>query len=250
MDRASLLQRWARNAFGKFRGAVAYVETVGRDGDLGIGTCFHVGDGVFVSARHVVENRSIIDIGFDDWTAGGEILGDNPALWSVDKDYPQIVSGPHFHPDARVDVVCFRLAHFPSTSIPLGGHLDDWLGQYDLVLHRCLIMGYPPIPLADRALLFATVGEVNALVDLYGSHNHPHFLVSSMARGGLSGAPALVAYDEMNDGGGTAALGLVTESLVRDGGSADVGYMAILTVEPIYACLEHHGLLPESQRIV
>ena len=34
-----------------------------------------------------------------------------------------------------------------------------------------------------------------------------------MARGGFSGAPVLVAYDEQNEDGGTAALGLVTESL-------------------------------------
>ena len=250
MDRASLLQRWATNTFVKFRGAVAYVETVGQGGDLGIGTCFHVGEGVFVSARHVVEGRAIVKIGFDDWNSGRELLGDDPTQWGDGPDDQPILSGPHFHPDARVDVACFQLKRFPSTSIPLGGHLDDWLSQYDLVLHRCLIMGYPPIPLANRAVLFATVGEVNALVDLYGSHQHPHFLVSSMARGGLSGAPALVAYDEMNEGGGTAALGLVTESLVRDGWSADVGYMAVLTVEPIYACLEHHGLLPEAQRIV
>jgi hypothetical protein len=110
-------------------------------------------------------------------------------------------------------------------------------------------MGYPPIPMADRALLFATVGEVNALVDLYGSHKHPHFIVSSMGRGGLSGAPALIAYNELSDDG-TAALGLVTESLILQNWSIESGYLAVLTVEPIYVCLEHHGLLPELQKIV
>jgi hypothetical protein len=249
MDRALLLQQWARNTFLRFRGAVAYVETVGHTGDPGIGTCFHVGEGVFVTARHVVDGRTIVKIDFDDWDTSRELLGDDPSQWGRKQEFPLVLSGPHFHPDPRVDVACFRLGRTPSAVIPLGGHLDDWLGQYELVLHRCLIMGYPPIPMADRALLFATVGEVNALVDLYGSHKHPHFIVSSMGRGGLSGAPALIAYNELSDDG-TAALGLVTESLILQNWSIESGYLAVLTVEPIYVCLEHHGLLPELQKIV
>ena len=35
-------------------------------GDVGIGTCFHVGDGIFLTARHVLENRTNIKIDFDD----------------------------------------------------------------------------------------------------------------------------------------------------------------------------------------
>lgn len=110
-------------------------------------------------------------------------------------------------------------------------------------------MGYPPIPMSTRPFLFATVGEVNALVDLYGGTTHPHFLVSSMARGGLSGAPALIAYDELNQEGGTAALGLVTESLVQSDHAVESGYMAVLTVEPIYTCLDAHSMVPAAQKL-
>lgn len=54
---------------------------------------------------------------------------------------------------------------------------------------------------------------------------HPHFIVSTMARGGFSGGP-----DELI---GTATLGIVTEGLAKDGQAAELGYTAVLTVEPI-----------------
>lgn len=34
-------------------GAVAYVAVVDSKGDEGIGSCFHIGNGIFVTARHV-----------------------------------------------------------------------------------------------------------------------------------------------------------------------------------------------------
>jgi hypothetical protein len=68
-----------------------------------------------------------------------------------------------------------------------------------------------------------------------------------MARGGFSGAPVLFSYDEINPTGMTAALGLVTESLSVNGREPELGYTAVLTVEPIFVCLEQHGLLPSCQ---
>jgi len=145
-------------------------------------------------------------------------------------------------------VACFRVKPYPAAEISLGGHFDDYLGRFDLVLHRTLILGFPPIPLSAEPTLVATLGEVNALVDLYVGCRHPHFVVSSMARGGFSGAPALVAYNELSEEGGTAALGLVTQALTRENEQPETGYMAVLTVEPIYACLEQHNMLPSSQK--
>jgi S1-C subfamily serine protease len=41
---------------------MAYVAVRGKDGQEGIGSAFHVGDGVFVTARHVVEEKAIREI--------------------------------------------------------------------------------------------------------------------------------------------------------------------------------------------
>src|SRR6185437_7291116 len=52
----------ARRLYDLFRGALGYIEVEDPDGKLGIGSCFHVGDGVFVTARHVVEGKTIREI--------------------------------------------------------------------------------------------------------------------------------------------------------------------------------------------
>ena len=240
---------WARRTFAVQRGSVAYITSIDAKGDEGIGTAFHVGNGVFVTARHVVEGREVKEVGFDDVSILYAL--NNLAVLSKSATLPDIsiTSGPFFHSDPKIDIACFTLSVTPESHITLGGHLDDLLGQYELVLFRTLALGYPPIPLSKRPTLFASSGEVNALVDLYGGTKHPHFLISSMARGGFSGGPVMVAYDEDNENGGTALLGIVTQSLVKDANSTETGYFAVLTVEPIYDCLEENQLLPDFQRI-
>jgi hypothetical protein len=240
---------WARSTFAQYAPCVGFIESVAADGQLGVGTCFHVGEGVFVTARHVIEGRRIQTIGFDDWhplwTPDGADLA---ARKTPTHGVVSVVAGPHFHPNSKVDVACFKVNPFPEKYIALGGHLDGYLGRFELVLYRTLVLGYPPIPFADRPVLVASVGEVNALVDKYVG-GHPHFIVSTVARGGFSGGPAMVAYNEDNEKGGTAALGLITESLGHGERDPELGYMAVLTVEPIYDCLKAHGLLPECQVI-
>lgn len=241
---------WARKTFVENRQAVAYVETRGTDERIGIGTSFHVGEGSFVTARHVVENREVTKIGFDDFDSSFvPIQWDNDDFWSPDVHEPiSLVDGPYFHSDSSIDVACFRISRTPRQTIELGAHLDDFMAKFELVTHRILVMGYPKIPFANRPTLMAAVGEINALIDKY-TGGHPHFVISTMARGGLSGAPVLVAYDETNELGGTAALGLVAESLLEGDLATELGYSAVLTVEPIYQVLEEHGLLPKSQKI-
>lgn len=239
-------QYWARSQFNKFKSCVAFIESTDVDGDKGIGSCFHVGEGVFVTARHVVEGREINVVGFDDHFVNQQLLQEPEHWGKKPHGRVSIIDGPYFHSNPNIDVACFRVEPFPTAYIPLGVHLDDWLGQYELVLHRTLVLGYPPIPFSDRPVLVASVGEVNALIDMY-TGGHPHFVVSTMARGGFSGGPALVAYNEHNLDGGTAVLGLVTKSLTRDSVASEQGYMAVLTVEPIYTCLEVHGMLPENR---
>lgn len=237
---------WARNQFAEYRGCVAYMETKAVDGTVECGTCFHVGEGVFVTARHVVDQRTIIKIGFDDDAVNHELLQDQKHWGVKTHGSVNILGGLFFHSDPQVDVVCFRVSPYPKACLPLGGHFDNYLGQYELVLHRTLVLGYPPIPLTSEPRLVASVGEVNALVSLYVG-SHPRFVISSMARGGFSGGPVLVAYDEENSAGGTAVLGMVTQSLIANDKVTEQGYMAVLTVEPIYECLEQHHMLPKNQ---
>ena len=239
---------WARNQFATLRRCVAYLETTDANENTSIGTCFHVGEGIFVTARHVVESRTISIVGFDDSASLQHSLNNRENWGKKSHGSVSIVDGPYFHPEEKIDVACFRINPIPDRYIPLGGHFDDLLGQFDLLLYRTLVMGYPPIPLSERPVLFASVGEVNALVDLYLG-GHPHFIVSTMARGGFSGAPVLVAYNEDNQKGGTAILGMVTASLTANHNAPENGYMAVLTVEPIYTCLEKHGMLPKCQTI-
>ena len=52
----------AQELFKRFAGAIAYVAVEGQDGVQGIGSAFHVGEGVFVTARHVVENLKILEV--------------------------------------------------------------------------------------------------------------------------------------------------------------------------------------------
>ena len=132
--------------------------------------------------------------------------------------------------------------------MPLGAHLNGYLSQYEFILNRVLLLGYPPIPLTNRAALVANAGEVNAAVELYvQDQKRVHFLVSTMARGGFSGGPVLIAYNELNEKSGTAVLGVVTQSLVASHAPAESGYMAVLSVDPIYECLEAANLLPPCQ---
>lgn len=51
-----------RQLFDRYAAAVAYVAVELPNGDQAIGSAFHVGDGVFVTARHVVEGRKILEI--------------------------------------------------------------------------------------------------------------------------------------------------------------------------------------------
>ena len=51
-----------RASFDQFAPGVAYVDVEDRQGDRHIGSCFHIGDYIFITARHVVENRRILKI--------------------------------------------------------------------------------------------------------------------------------------------------------------------------------------------
>lgn len=42
-----------RQVYDTYAGGVGYISIIDAKGNEGIGSCFHIGDGVFITARHV-----------------------------------------------------------------------------------------------------------------------------------------------------------------------------------------------------
>lgn len=241
----------ARALFIQYVSAVAYVAVERPDGSQRIGTATHVGDGVYVTARHVIEGNRIIEIVSTERTfvrlpEGAdtqEFINDGTRQWpahSVYNDHMTVARGPYFHPSEKVDLAAFVVdGADPLTPwVPLGSHLDDWIGGTDLVLTEVVVMGYPPIPMTRRPYLVATRAEINAQVDYYDTP-HVHWIVSTPARGGFSGS---MVIDERGIG-----LGVVNRSVVADGGPEELGFMSATSVEPVFVLLAEAKILPPCQ---
>lgn len=226
----------AKQLYALYGGSVVAVVSRNAAGDEGIGAAFHVGDGVFVTARHVIEGMVSCHIEIDDYRLSRLAK----KAWRERSDQRQsfIPIKAHEHPDPLKDVAVFSeptLATLPA--IPLGSHLDDWIIDHDFVLNEVLILGFPPIPLSRENVLVATRGQINAVVDLINV-DHVHFIASAMARGGFSGGVVISEWG--------FALGVVTSSLLKNGVPEELGYLTVLTVEPILECLGANDLLPRE----
>lgn len=232
MDRQRIRQLYEQLAAG-----IAYVAVETPTGDQSIGTAFHVGEGIFVTAAHVLKNNSILEIGTTERAiakkeehAHGRLI--ETTYWP---GKGRVVGGPYFHPNESIDVAALRVEGISAPVIPLGGHLDDWIVDSQFVLEEVVVMGYPPVPFSKEPLLVSTLAEVNAVVDKY-TGGHPHFIVSALARGGFSGGIALTEEGH--------TLGVITESLGQNGKPEELGFLAVLTVEPIFVTLGHHKIMP------
>lgn len=213
------------------------VETQDQHGDLATGSAFHIGDGYLVTARHVVEDRSIVRLISEENKQAiiqiyDTILPDDDtvdlAILRTDFSLHHYMTRTNFHGfdnSTKID------------HIKLGYHLDDWIGD-SMVLMDVLVLGYPPIPTSDQPVLVGTRGEINAVIDPYIGPRHPLFIVSPIARGGFSGGPVIVGEGWL--------LGVVTSSLVRDGAAAETGYLSVLTIEPLLQLLADNEIYPAS----
>lgn len=244
----------ARELFKQFAGAMAYVAIERPDGSQGIGSAFHVGDGVFVTARHVVEGFKIREIRTTENTDidlhGDEAKHARAFIHEEGKARPihtirakelQLDSGPFSDPtDGSIDIAIFRVRNYDVRLpwVPLGSHLNDWIGKSDFILSEAIVLGYPPIPLTSEPHLVATRAEVNAQVDLYNSRD-VHFILSAMPRGGFSGGLVISEWK--------FALGMITSSLLMNGQPSELGFFTVVSVEPIYSCLASYAMLPSCQ---
>jgi len=231
-----------RILYDTYAAGVAYISVIGTNGNEGIGSAFHIGDGIFITARHVVEGKKIKEIGTTIYQRQYFEIDETRTTDAVRVNLqytPQKTErffGPYLHPDEKIDVAALVIPDIEAPILPLGDHLDDWLGN-ELILSSALVFGYPPIPFAKEPLLIVSKAEINAIVDKY-TGGHPHFVLSTMARGGFSGGPALTDYG--------AVLGVVTESLVWNDQPTELGYLSIISVEGIYNCISHHHLVPKQ----
>lgn len=209
-----------------------------QSGDLSNGSAFHIGDGWLATAAHVINDVEIEEI-------VSEYCGKNLEIEKI-----------ICHSDEKVDLAIIKtdldLSHYLTKTtivgspegfeqtdhIGIGGHLDDWIGD-ELVLSKVLLMGYPPIPFSSRPVLLASEGEVNAVVDKYNGP-HPHFIISNMGRGGYSGGPVISEYGFL--------LGILTESLVMNNQSEELGYSSALSIEPLLVLLRENGIYPVKNK--
>jgi hypothetical protein len=178
----------ANKLYREHASAMACVAVTDANGDSGIGTAFHVGDGVFLTARHVVEGKSISSLKLtehlllppeeaypelsteqiEQWT---KALGFTPYT-RVPQPAVNLASGPYFHPNETIDVAAFKVdAVHPRLAVAkLGRHLDDRIMNEDWVLSEAIVLGYPPIPMTASPYLVAARAELNAIVSFRHSH--------------------------------------------------------------------------------
>lgn len=201
-------------------GAIAFIAIVDANGDEWIGSAFHIGEGIFVTARHVIDGVTIKEIA----TTKSAQLSEETGGRAAPPRWLQIIDGPYYGPD-ELDVAVFRvdLGETPLPAISVSQHTDYSLEENDLILSDIIIVGYPPIPFTTVPSQVVTLGQINAVVRVHHS-KVLHFIASATARGGFSGG---VALDKSG-----IALALVTESLGKRDTPVETGYMSLLSIEP------------------
>lgn len=228
--------------FYKLRPAIVAIATVNANGDSGIGTGFHVGDGVVVTARHVVEGMKSVTLVAKEAKGSAvreTIFAKNPladiAILRTDLDYSHYLEMVHIQ----------GMKYRKTDHLLLGVEWDDFADE-SLVLYEVIVMGFPPIPTALPALVTVRA-QVNAIIDQYpigGQHPPPNYVLSGIPRGGFSGAPMVVEA-----GDDSFVLGVVTSALVSNHGAPETGFMAAITIESVLQALHENGIYPGGNKL-
>jgi hypothetical protein len=132
------------------RRSIAYVavETSGRAAY--IGTAFHIGQGYFVTAKHVVQNNKIIEVCI---TQPHVKVQDYHALPMTGNERPRIltvVSEPVLAESDIDDVAIFQIEqHEDLPALELNSIHDIHQSEDLALLSNVLCIGYPPIPFPE-----------------------------------------------------------------------------------------------------
>ena len=204
------------------------------DGRLLNSVGFHIGDGYIVTVRHFIENHKVVSV------------SEERSLQKVSIKRALYPSNPAI--DLAVLETDFSLKHYLEKEtifdgegkplektgfIPLGGHLDDWLGD-EFVLSNVAVFGYPSIPLSRDPVLVAVQGQVNAVIDKHNGVPHPHFIISVIPREGFIGGPVISEYGFL--------LGVYVESLITENQAMENGFASVLSIEPLLVLLHNNGI--------
>lgn len=226
----------ARLIFEAYGPAVAYISVEKPDGKFGIGTGFHIGDDVFITARHVVEGNHIQKIATTHAGISTEPDGSYSAA-HLGHAATQ-VEGPYYHPDERCDLAAVKAYGINAPSIRLLPVSLDHFGN-EFLLASVVTMGFPPIPGTLEPVLVCAKAEVNAAIDSY-LNKRRLYVISCLARGGFSGAPVVV--------NSRRCMGVVTQAMVTDGKPEELGFMSVISTLPILELLDHHAIMPDEVR--
>lgn len=212
-----------------YSGAVArvVVEDAGRPG---VGAAFHVGAGIFITARRVVRGRRVTSVsttvpalasGADGRIGGARRLRTAKRVDVLEHE--------------RLDLACLRTDLEAGVHVRLGGATCAYAVP-GAMLKPVVVMGFADLAGVERAL-FCTHAEINAC--LPSAAGAPHLVVSQIARADLTGGPVIVV--ETGE-----CLGVVTH-LTADQRFGTGRMFAVLTAGPILEMLLDNDLLPEHQ---
>lgn len=218
--------------------AVAYVvvKDSKESGKMSIGSCFHIGEGYYVTARHVVFGKDIDLIGrYDTSLKTYYMESEAPVHVSTYREFmTNTVESIFYHDDSKVDVAIMKIETVRAPVIQLSLESNQ-LTEGEFLMDEVVVLGYPPIFTSMRPHLVVLRGEVSAVVESY-IDNQRHFVISGMARGGFSGGPVMLLRDSIR------ALGVVTESLVENDRATELGFLSALSTKPILEVLEQNSI--------
>lgn len=197
----------------RYRNAMVKFFVQDTNGDQHVGAGFHIGEAWIATAKHNVDDNKVI------------------AVCSETDDKSLSFEAELRHPDPNIDVLLLKCVGavdiFKGNAVKIGTHLDAWIRD-EFLLSKVLLMGFPRIPLTERTFLVCAEAEVNAVVKLL-KVQALHFVLSSTARGGFSGGPAITDTGEL--------LGVVTSSLLSNHEHETTGFCVALSVEPLLRIL-------------
>ena len=226
-----------RDVYLRAKGAIAYVVVETREGDESIGTAFHIGDGYFITAKHVLEGNRIQEISITQPLSASTGYHDNHLSEEIRPRSLKVAGEPKLA-DGDVDVAVLRVEAAENIpAIKLSSTDDIYQSEDILLLSRVVCVGYPPIPLTTHPFQVAVDGKINALVRVRGS-KYLTYVVSATSRGGFSGGPLI---DESG-----LAIGLVTESLVRDNHPVEAGFFTCLSISAAATLALESGWSPDD----